>query len=89
VELLVPRSATAGLRCGSVGVGLRQHLCPHWVGGQPVLPPLSVQPTDRVAERMVLPAKDAGAPLPMVMGKRRAFQPSWGYRVARKDIRKL
>jgi hypothetical protein len=32
---------------------------------------------------------DTEAPLPMVTGKCPALQPSWGYRVAKKDTRKL
>jgi hypothetical protein len=52
---LLPCSAIAKLRCGSGDVGLHRHLCPHWAGGQPVLPPLGIQPTGRVAERMLLP----------------------------------
>jgi hypothetical protein len=53
VELLLPRLATAGLRCESGSVGLCGHLCPIWARNPFVLSPLDVQPSGPMAERMV------------------------------------
>jgi hypothetical protein len=53
VELLLPCLAMAELRRGSGGVGLCGHLCLMWARNRPVPSPLDVQPSGRMAKRMV------------------------------------
>jgi hypothetical protein len=48
-------SATAGLRCGSDGVGLCRNLCSYRARNQPILLSLGLQAVNWMAERVLLP----------------------------------